>query len=112
MILEVTKRAQNKLEELGFKPNESVLLIIYETDGCGCAVNGVSRLQEVKPETLTEEEKMVETESSPYRTAIQKRAEWAYDEKLKIDFSLSANTFQLKSPNEMLNPRMSYQPSV
>ncbi|SER68967.1 iron-sulfur cluster biosynthesis family protein [Salipaludibacillus aurantiacus] len=110
MILEVTKRAQKKLEELGLKPNESVLLIIYETDGCGCAVSGISKLQEVKPETLTEEEKMIETEPAPYRAAIQKRAEWAYDENLKIDFS--ANTFQLKSPNEMLNPRMHYQPLV
>ncbi|WP_280768456.1 iron-sulfur cluster biosynthesis family protein [Salipaludibacillus daqingensis] len=108
MEIEITNSALQKIKESAINPNENVLLLQYETDDCGCVVNGVSKLVEIYEENLTDEEIVLTTKPAPYRVAIQKRVEWVYDNDLKVDYSDSANMLQLKSPNQMLNPRMSF----
>lgn len=39
---------------------------------------------------------------------IEKSKEVFFDESMTIDYSDQANCFQLKSPNQYLNPRMSF----
>lgn len=104
----ITDIARGKMEEQGLDPKRNILLLQYETDGCGCLVNGVIKLVEVKKDNLTDQEVLLDTEPAPLKVAIQKSVEWVYDDALKIDFSDTANMFQLKSPNQMLNPRMTF----
>ncbi|PYZ94292.1 heme biosynthesis protein HemY [Salipaludibacillus keqinensis] len=112
MNIQITNKAKDMLNELGLKSEKNILLLEYETDGCGCVVNGVSQLVELPEIELTDQDLIIETTPAPFRVAIKKRVEWIYDNNLKIDFSDGANMFQLKSLNEMLNPRMTFKPSA
>ncbi|WP_078577063.1 iron-sulfur cluster biosynthesis family protein [Salipaludibacillus agaradhaerens] len=110
MKLELSEVAIQQLKNEGMSAETNVLFLQYETDGCGCVVSGVPKLVELSPEELTKEEdiSIIETEPAPYRAAIQKRVEWVYDDNLIIDYSSAANMFQLKSPNQMINPRLKF----
>jgi len=82
---------------------EGYLKLKYDTDGCGCAVNGVVALWFV-PE-LDDTDIAIETND---RTVyVEKSKIVFFDEQMKIDFSQSSNCFQLKSPQQMLNSHMS-----
>jgi uncharacterized protein YqkB len=48
----------------------------------------------------------VETNSLPI--LVEKSKTVFLDEELKIDFSSSSNTFQLKSPGQIINGRMNF----
>ncbi|RFU62300.1 iron-sulfur cluster biosynthesis family protein [Peribacillus saganii] len=76
----------------------------YDTDGCGCVVNGVTALWLVS--TLDDDDERIETNNGPIY--IEKSKAIFLDDEMKIDFVLEANSFQLKSPNQFLNPRMSF----
>lgn len=108
MKIQVTDIARQKMVEQGLDVELNILLLQYETEGCGCLVNGVTKLVEINEDNLTEQEILIDTEPAPFKVAIQKSVEWVYDDELKLDFSESANMLQLKSPNQMLNPRMTF----
>lgn len=108
MKIYITDIAKQKVTEHGADLKRNILLLQHETDGCGCVVNGVSKLVEITEDNLTDQELLIDTVPESYRVAIQKRVEWIYDDEMKIDFSDSANMLQLKSPNQMLNPRMTF----
>ncbi|WP_416149359.1 iron-sulfur cluster biosynthesis family protein [Salipaludibacillus sp. HK11] len=110
MKIKITDTAKQIIIEQASDTNSHILVLQYDTDGCGCVVNGVSNLVEITEDKLTGEELLIETEPKPFRVAIQKRVEWVYDNELIIDFSDSANMLQLKSPNQMINPRMTFNP--
>lgn len=82
---------------------EGYLKLKYDTDGCGCAVNGVAALWYV-PE-LADDEIAIGTNDRP--VYLEKAKMVFFDEQMKIDFSPAANCFQLKSPQQILNGRMS-----
>jgi uncharacterized protein YqkB len=107
--VEITDLAAQKITEQGTNLPKNILLLEYETDGCGCVVNGVSTLVEIAEDDLTDQEIVLDTEPKSFRVAIQKRVEWVYDDEVKIDYSDTANILQLKSPNQMLNPRMAFK---
>ena len=92
------------LEKINGKlPNqEGVFCLKYETEGCGCIVSGVTNLYFVK-DTSPEE---VKWETNAYPVFLNKYHEIFLDDKLIIDYSSTTNSFQLKSPNQYLNPMM------
>ena len=81
---------------------EGVFCLKYETEGCGCVVSGVTNLYFVK-DTSPEE---VKWETNAYPVFLNKYHEIFLDDKLIIDYSSTTNSFQLKSPNQYLNPMM------
>jgi uncharacterized protein YqkB len=81
------------------------LKLKYETEGCGCVVSGVPTLWWVN-ELDEEEDTAVET--NHHMVYVEKTKVVFLDEDLKIDFSQVANTFQLKSVGQYLNPRMAF----
>lgn len=103
MNLKITVAATNKLKEK-FSGRPGYLKLKYDIDGCGCAVNGVAVLW-LESERFENEHKL-ETNSIP--VYVEKSKEVFFDEQMTIDYSESAGCYQLKSPNEYLNPRMSY----
>ena len=103
MYITITELAAEKINKLTTGKNGYIKLI-YDIDGCGCGVNGVAALLFVGE--LEENDQEINTnEDNIY---IEKSQEVFFDEKMTIDFSEKANSFQLKSPNEYLNPRMSF----
>ena len=80
------------------------LKLVYDTDDCGCAVNGVVALWFV-PELEADDIK-IETNDRP--VYIPKAKEVFFDEKMTIDFSETSQIFQLKSPQQFLNGHMSF----
>lgn len=101
MYIEWTDHALMKMIE---KINEAggYLLLKYDTDDCGCAVNGVTALWLIRE--LDDDFEKVETNG--LAIYVERSKMIYFDEMMKIDFVSSANCFILKSPNEILNPRL------
>lgn len=102
MEINITETALQKIIE---RTSESrgYLKLKYDTDGCGCAVNGVAVLS--MEQDLDEGEIAIKTNGIPIY--IQKSKAVFFDDKMTIDFSKAVNCFQLKSTSEILNGRMS-----
>ncbi|RSD27335.1 iron-sulfur cluster biosynthesis family protein [Mesobacillus subterraneus] len=103
MKLKITETATKKLQEKT-AGKQGYIKLIYDIDGCGCAVNGVAALWLEKE--YNDDENQMETGSIPIY--IQKSREVFFDDQMTLDYKESAGCFQLKSPNEYLNPRMSF----
>lgn len=108
MEVELTARAVKELTERSSSIKDNILFIKYDIDGCGCVVSGVSKL--VEKQELTERDCLAKAIPESFQVAYQKQYEWAYDESLTVDYNNGSKTFMLKSPNQILNPRMSFEP--
>ncbi|NMD70236.1 iron-sulfur cluster biosynthesis family protein [Bacillus sp. DNRA2] len=103
MQMNITESAEQKLvERLAGK--SGFLKLIYDIEGCGCGVNGVPVLWLVKELSGDEAEIVAVNQRSIY---MEKDQQVFFAEKMTLDFSEKANCFQLKSPGEYLNPRLS-----
>lgn len=102
MQIVISEGAEQKLAERT-TGKDGFLKLVYDIDGCGCAVNGVPALWLVKE--LSGDE--VEVEANQRCIFMEKDQQVFFAEKMTLDFSVKANCFQLKSPNEYLNPRLS-----
>jgi uncharacterized protein YqkB len=81
------------------------LKLKYDIDGCGCVVSGVPTLWYVsEPDEIDD----VTVETNHFPILVEKSKTVFLDEELKIDFSTASNTFQLKSPGQILNGRMNF----
>lgn len=103
MYIEWTNQALKKIIETINGENE-YLLLKYNTDGCGCAVDGVTELWLVKE--LDDDFERVETNSLPIY--VEKSKKVFLDELMKIKFMPKTNCFMLVSPSQILNPRLSF----
>jgi uncharacterized protein YqkB len=100
--INITTAAAEKINER-INGREGYLKLKYDTDGCGCAVNGVVALWFI-PEVETND---IAIETNDRTIYVEKSKTVFFDEQMKIDFSSSANCFQLKSPQQILNGHMS-----
>ncbi len=80
------------------------LKLMYDTEGCGCVVSGVSALWQIEKPNSQDEE--VQTNHVPIW--IDRTKLVFFEEKMTIDFLPKYWCYQLKSPNQILNPRMSF----
>ncbi|GGA67669.1 iron-sulfur cluster biosynthesis family protein [Ornithinibacillus halotolerans] len=100
MKLTITELAMDKINELKGSSNP-YLLLQYDTDGCGCGVNGVPTIDFVADKYETHME--VENESIP--TIVDKMQSVFFAENMKLDFV--NGMFRLSGPEGMLNPFIS-----
>ena len=103
MQITITAAAAEKLKER-INGREGYLKLKYDIDGCGCAVSGVFALWFV-PELDTDDITIVTNDRNVY---MEKAKTVFFDEKMTIDFSKASNSFQLKSPQQILNGYMSF----
>ncbi|GAA0346583.1 iron-sulfur cluster biosynthesis family protein [Bacillus carboniphilus] len=101
MNITITERAGL---EIGKRVNvkQETLRLLYDTEGCGCAVSGVPTLYKEKSQP---KDRQAQTNTN-VNIYYNPQHEVFLGTELIIDFSEKANTFQLKTPNEMLSPRM------
>ncbi len=102
MYIEWTAAAVAKINEK-IDVENGYLLLKYDTDGCGCAVDGVSALWLISE--LEDDFKKVETNG--VAIYIEKSKMVFFDERMKVKFEPTVNSFMLTSPNQILNPRLS-----
>ncbi|MDZ5471111.1 iron-sulfur cluster biosynthesis family protein (plasmid) [Bacillus sp. 31A1R] len=103
MKITLTEQAKKKIEEK-LDGGTGYLKLKYDTEGCGCVVSGVTALWFVKE--VDEGDREVQTNGRSIY--VEKSKEVFLDDIMTIDYSSSANCYQLKSPNQYLNPRMSF----
>ncbi|CAM3873055.1 iron-sulfur cluster biosynthesis family protein [Mesobacillus zeae] len=82
---------------------QGIFKLKYDTDDCGCAVNGVAMLWFVDEA----EKKDMEAVTNGPRVLVEKAKEIFFDEKMIIDYVEKTGCFQLKSRNQYFNPCMS-----
>jgi uncharacterized protein YqkB len=98
----ITEAAAEKIRKRT-EGRDGFLKLKYDTDGCGCAVNGVAALWFVSEIEDTD----IAIETNDRTIYVEKSKTVFFDEQMKIDFSDSSNCFQLKSPQQILNGHMS-----
>ncbi|WP_453995224.1 iron-sulfur cluster biosynthesis family protein [Bacillus nitroreducens] len=101
MNITFTERAIEKLN-LNIHNQDKQLKLKYETDGCGCVMSGVTALWLV--DSGDEDDLTLETNYQPI--LVEKSKMVFLDEEMTIDFIETANCYMLKSPNQILNPRL------
>ncbi|RFB17069.1 iron-sulfur cluster biosynthesis family protein [Bacillus sp. HNG] len=101
MNVTFSERAIEKLNTQ-IKNKDKKLKLKYETEGCGCVVSGVTALWLVDFED--DDDLVFETNYQPL--LVEKSKMVFLDENMTIDFLEQANCYMLKSPNEILNPRL------
>lgn len=94
---------EQAIEQLRRVRGNKYVKLIYDTDDCGCAVNGVPMLLLV--DQVDEHDVAIETNDMPIW--MEKHRLIFFDDEMTIDVVDGAGCFQLKSPNQILNPRMS-----
>jgi len=103
MEITITEQAKEKIIELK-NDKKGYLKLKYDTEECGCVMCGVTNLWLVS-ELESDDYEIKTNHSGIY---IEKSKEVFFDDKMTIDFNEKAHCFQLKSPNQYLNPRMSF----
>jgi uncharacterized protein YqkB len=105
-LLNITfaNRAVEKIKEKLNTNGTPFILLGYDIEGCGCVMSGVTFLEGKGGQSPGEI--VVETNYLPI--LIQQKYVVFLDNDMKIDYQAKYNCFQLKSSNQILNPRMSF----
>jgi uncharacterized protein YqkB len=103
MEIKITEKAAQKINEK-ISDKKGFLKLKYDTEGCGCVVSGIAALWFVSE--LDDDDEALQTDGMPIY--IEKSKAVFFDEQMKIDFTETYNCFQLKSPNQIINGRMSF----
>ncbi|MYL32655.1 iron-sulfur cluster biosynthesis family protein [Pontibacillus yanchengensis] len=100
MKLHITDEAKKQLQQL--QPvNHSMLRLYYDTDGCGCGVDGMPILHFTDQQTVYDEE----VENDNYTVIIDDQQKLFFDESMTLEWN--GQLFRLKSPKGMLNASIS-----
>ncbi len=103
MQVTFTKEAIKQLTPKLNENSERLLKLKYDTEGCGCVMSGVTALWLV--EELDQGDIKLNTNHVPL--LVEKTKMVFLDEELTISYNETAKSFMLKSPSQILNPRMS-----
>ncbi|MCM3652209.1 iron-sulfur cluster biosynthesis family protein [Metabacillus litoralis] len=96
---------EEAIEQLAPKMEENknkILKLKYDTEGCGCVMSGVTALWLVEEQDKND----VKLETNAVPILVEKTKMVFLDEQLTITYNQTANCFMLKSPSQILNPRM------
>ena len=99
MKVEVTKEAEARLRALDGVIGDGCLKLAYDSEGCGCAVDGVAQLWIVS--APGEHDEPLRTEPRPIW--YDRRQAWYFSETLKLDYRPSGGTFVLSSKEQIYN---------
>lgn len=102
MKIEITKEAQQRLLTLEPMIGDGCLKLAYDSEGCGCAVDGVAQLWIVRAPG----EHDVEMRAEPRPIWYDRRHAWYFSERVKLDYRPSGGTFVLSSNEQIYNAAM------
>ncbi|MGR9049462.1 iron-sulfur cluster biosynthesis family protein [Halobacillus faecis] len=97
MKLRITDEAKQQLEQIQ-DPERPIIRLFYDTEGCGCGVNGLPTIRLEKEERSTDRK----VENDDYDVIIDDQQATFFKKDMKLDFM--RGTFRLSSPDGILNP--------
>ncbi|SFJ24396.1 Uncharacterized protein YqkB [Halobacillus dabanensis] len=97
MKLRITNEAKQQLEKIQ-DPERPLIRLFYDTEGCGCGVNGLPTIRLEKEERDTDRT----VENDDYSVIIDQQQAIFFKKEMKLDFI--KGTFRLSSPDGILNP--------
>ncbi|KHD86037.1 iron-sulfur cluster biosynthesis family protein [Heyndrickxia ginsengihumi] len=103
-MISISSAAERKLKEDILQEN-SILKLHYDTEGCGCGLDGIPELILIQKNELTTYDRIIDTNCLP--VAIENSQFIFFDDQLTIDYAKDTDTFQLKSPSQILNNSIS-----
>lgn len=99
MYIHITESAAQRLQQYPLA-NKDRIRLVYDTEGCGCAVSGVVTIWIVN-NTVDDEEDQAETNLSSLPIFFMKRHEVFLDDKLRLDYSPERLAFRLSSAGQI-----------
>ncbi|MFC7391421.1 iron-sulfur cluster biosynthesis family protein [Scopulibacillus cellulosilyticus] len=104
MNIKFTNKAKEKIREKLGENDDEQLKLVYDTIGCGCVNDGVIYLAAVHHAEPDD----IEIKTNDKTVYIEAQFQIYYEEDMTIDYSETYQCFQLKSPNQIINPRMKF----
>jgi uncharacterized protein YqkB len=101
MEITVTASAQDEIIAQLAKNELHALKLVYDNEGCGCAVNGVAQLWMIPSTNATEA--WPQAAGSPLQIMYAQKDAIYFEERLIIDYRASGKAFVLKSDNQIYN---------
>ncbi|MDF2961431.1 MAG: hypothetical protein K0S39_3166 [Paenibacillus sp.] len=83
-------------------PGAAELKLVYDSEGCGCAVSGVPTLWLVNEAA----DKELRAEGHPFEVLYEKKHEVYFEDKMTLDFEKVRGSFVLKSSGQIYNANM------
>lgn len=103
MVVNFTDEASAYIRERHFSDKETgIIKLVYDTEGCGCAVNGVAAIWIVS----ALEKGDVSADSNSFDVAVDSRQQLFFEERLVVDFRGESRSLVLKSSQQIYNPAM------
>lgn len=100
MELRITDEAKQQLVAMK-DPERPIIRLFYDTEGCGCGVNGLPTIRLEKEVRDTDED----VDNEDYRVIIDQQQATFFKPDMKLDFV--KGSFRLSSPEGILNPIIS-----
>jgi uncharacterized protein YqkB len=85
-----------------YGPDVAAFRLVYDTEGCGCAVNGVPALWAVDEAAAGD----IAADSEPFVIWHDPRHAVYFDETLRIDYRSDMKSFRLASDSQIYTSRM------
>ncbi|MBP1961838.1 iron-sulfur cluster biosynthesis family protein [Paenibacillus aceris] len=82
---------------------DALLKLVFDTEGCGCSVNGVPTLWVVSEADKND----ITAETNVFKLIFKDKDEIFFENEMKIDFSEGNKSYILKSNNQIYNAGMS-----
>ncbi|MGM1044934.1 Uncharacterized protein YqkB [Paenibacillus uliginis N3/975] len=96
MMIQLTPDAEKKLKErIGNQPGR--VRLIYDTEGCGCAVNGIPGLRIINE---PDSEDVTVSAGDSVAFVINRRQEVFFEDAMTLDVFSGLSTFRLDSNNQ------------
>ena len=96
MMIQLTPEAERKLKEkIGIEPGR--VRLIYDTEGCGCAVNGIPGLRIIS-EPEQEDVSISAGDAVPF--VMNHRQEVFFEDTMKLDVIPGLSSFRLDSSSQ------------
>ncbi|SDI96906.1 iron-sulfur cluster biosynthesis family protein [Salimicrobium halophilum] len=101
MRMEFTDEAKEKLQQLMKDSDASMLRLVYDTDDCGCGVNGIPLIRLETERQISDED--VESDVMP--VVVNKEQSLFFEDSMKVEVYKGA--FRFKGAGGILNPMIS-----
>jgi uncharacterized protein YqkB len=101
MRIQLTQEAEQRLKQHTDK-EVGKLVLVFDSEGCGCAVSGIPQLWLVNP--LEAEDTLTACDSMPLYH--KPRQSVFFDEAMKIDYNHEKKSYKLSSSGQIFNAQM------
>ncbi|MFC5448224.1 iron-sulfur cluster biosynthesis family protein [Paenibacillus aestuarii] len=101
MKITCTDAAIAKLQPF-LEDGNTLIKLVFDTEGCGCSVNGVPTLWLVGEAAGGE----IQAESEPLKLIYKAKDEIFFEDQMKLDYQDSSKSYILKSNSQIYNAHM------